>query len=179
MAHCPFARWTPLAFAADLERMPEPPRAAFLHTNGGGADLRDWFDEQYAKTRERVGATFQVYAHGGVDQLCDTESVVYAQFGASRWAVSIETEDDGHASTPWTPRQLASIERLLRWLHHEHGIPLRAMRTAGDSGIGYHQQFPVYNRDGHDCPGRVRVEQLLHTILPAVGATRTAAPRAR
>lgn len=156
--------------------MSRPPRAVFLHTNDGGSDVRAWFDEQYAKTHERVGATFQVYAHGGVDQLCDTESVVYAQFDASRWAVSIETEDGGHPATPWTPHQLATIERLLRWLHREHAIPLRAMRTAADPGIGYHQQFAAYNRDGHDCPGRVRVHQLLHTVLPA---TRTAAPEAR
>ncbi|HKI92264.1 MAG TPA: peptidoglycan-binding domain-containing protein, partial [Gaiellaceae bacterium] len=143
-----------------------PPRAVFLHTNGGGPHLTPWFDQLFQDTHQRVGSTFQIYANGSIDQLCDTESIIYAQFGASRWAVSVETEDDGHSHTPWTPKQLAAIHRLLTWLHEEHDIPRRAMANENDAGIGYHQQFPVYNRSGHDCPGPVRVNQLVHTVIP-------------
>jgi hypothetical protein len=166
MARCPFAHWNPLNFCPELDHMSGAPKAVFLHTNGGGPQLTPWFDHLYAQTRQRVGSTFQVYKDGSIDQLCDTESVIYAQYGASQWAVSVETEDDGHASTPWTPQQIAAIEKLLTWLHQEHGIPLRAMTGPNDSGVGYHQQFAEWNQSGHDCPGPVRVNQLLHAILP-------------
>lgn len=166
MARCPFAKWNPVNFTGDLEKMSGAPKAVFLHTNGGGPQLTSWFDHLFQNSHQRIGSTFQVYKDGSIDQLCDTESIIYAQFGASRWAVSIETEDDGHASTPWTPQQLAAIEKLITWLHQEHGIPLHPMANADDAGIGYHQQFAVYNQSGHDCPGPVRVNQLLHTVLP-------------
>src|SRR5262245_52130782 len=177
MARCPFATWNPVNYTAQLDKMSGAPRAVFLHTNGGGPHLTSWFDQVYKNTHQRVGSTFQVYSDGKIDQLCDTESVIYAQYGASKWAVSIETEDDGHPSAPWTPKQLAAIQKLINWLHQEHGIPLRLMKNPNDSGVGYHQQFAVYNQSGHDCPGPVRLNQLLHTILPRLnggnGATAT------
>lgn len=166
MARCPFAQWNPLNFCPELAHMSGAPKAVFLHTNGGGPELTPWFDQLYHQTHERVGSTFQVYKDGKIDQLCDTESIIYAQYGASEWAVSIETEDDGHPSTAWTPKQIAAIEKLLTWLHQTHGIPLRAMVGPNDSGVGYHQQFAAWNASGHDCPGPVRVNQLMHTILP-------------
>jgi hypothetical protein len=39
------------------------------------------------------------------------------------------------------------------------------MTSQTDSGVGYHQQFSIYNQSGHDCPGPERVNQLLHTVL--------------
>jgi len=166
MARCPFANWNPVSYIGDLEKMSGAPKAVFLHTNGGGPHLTSWFDQLFQKTHQRVGSTFQVFSDGSIDQLCDTEAVIYAQFGASRWAVSVETEDDGDAHKPWTPKQLAAIEKLLQWLHQEHSVPLRPMGNSNDSGIGYHQQFAAYNQSGHDCPGPVRVNQLLHTVIP-------------
>src|SRR5262249_56262433 len=166
MARCPFAKWNPVDFCTDLDTMVGPPKAVFLHTNGGGPHLTTWFDQLFHNTLQRLGSTFQVYADGSIDQLCDTQSVIYAQFAASKWAVSIETEDDGNPHTPWTPAQLAAIERLIQWLHTEHGIPLKAMSGPNDSGIGYHQQFAIYNQSGHDCPGPVRLNQLLHAVIP-------------
>jgi hypothetical protein len=171
MARCPFAHWNPVNYTGALDHMAGPPKAVFLHTNGGGPHLTSWFDQLYASTHQRVGSTFQVYADGSIDQLCDTESVIYAQYSASQWAVSIETEDDSHPSNPWTPQQLAAIQKLITWLHQEHGIPLRPMMSADDAGIGYHQQFSVYNQSGHDCPGNVRVNQLLHTVIPRLNGS--------
>lgn len=168
MARCPFARQTPFNFNSKLDRMPNGPKAAFLHTNGGGASLVGWFNQQYASGVGRVGCTFQVYKDGRIDQFVDTDQIIYAQYSASRWAVSIETEDDGRPSTPWTAAQVQAIVRLLRWLHQEHGIPLRLMRSATDSGIGYHEQFSVYNASGHRCPGPVREAQLRNQIIPAL-----------
>jgi N-acetylmuramoyl-L-alanine amidase-like protein/putative peptidoglycan binding protein len=170
MARCPFARWNPVNFTANLEHMSTPPKAVFVHTNGGGSHLTSWFDQVWASTHQRLGSTFQVYSDGAIDQLCDTESVIYAQYSASHWAVSIETQDDGHPTAPWTPAQLAAIGKLIKWLHEVHGIPLRAMANPTDSGISYHQQFAVYNQSGHDCPGPVRVNQLLHTVIPRLNA---------
>jgi N-acetylmuramoyl-L-alanine amidase/Putative peptidoglycan binding domain len=170
VARCPFANWNPVNFTAGLARMTSPPKAVFLHTNGGGPHLTSWFDQLFQTTHQHLGSTFQVFTDGSIDQLCDTESVIYAQYDASKWAVSIETEDDGDAHTPWTPAQLAAIEKLLNWLHQEHGIPLQAAVGPSDAGISYHQQFAIYNKAGHDCPGPVRVNQLLHRVIPRLTA---------
>jgi hypothetical protein len=116
MARCPFANWNPVDFVGNLDPMGSPPKAVFFHTNGGGPQLTPWFNHLYAKTNERCGSTFQVFTDGKIDQLCDTESVIYAQYGASRWAVSVETEDDAKPQTPWSPQQLDAINRLLQWL---------------------------------------------------------------
>jgi peptidoglycan hydrolase-like protein with peptidoglycan-binding domain len=169
MARCPFAQWNPVSFSNQLAQMPAAPKAVFLHTNGGGANLTPWFDSLWRKKPEGIGSTFQIFNDGSIDQLCDTDRVIWAQYGASRWAVSIETEDDGHPNTPWTPAQLAAIQKLIKWLNQEHQIPLRAMANENDSGIGYHQQFSVYNKSGHSCPGPVRVNQLRHTVIPRLG----------
>lgn len=166
MARCPFANWNPVNYTGHLDKMSGAPKAVFFHTNGGGPHLTSWFDQLFQQTHERVGCTFQVFNDGSIDQLCDTEEVIYAQYGASRWAISVETEDDGNPHRPWSPQQLAAIQKLLEWLHREHGIPLRAMAGPNDAGIGYHQQFSVYNQSGHDCPGPVRVNQLVHTVIP-------------
>jgi N-acetylmuramoyl-L-alanine amidase/Putative peptidoglycan binding domain len=166
MARCPFARWRPVKFTDRLDRMSGPPRAVFLHTNGGGADLTSWFNGLWDAHHERLGCTFQVYSDGSVDQLCETDRVIYAQYAASEWAVSIETEDGNHPEHPWTGPQIDTIVRLIQWLHETHGIPLRLMASKGARGIGYHQQFPDYNKSAHNCPGPVRVSQLVHTVIP-------------
>jgi N-acetylmuramoyl-L-alanine amidase/Putative peptidoglycan binding domain len=166
MARCPFAHWRPVKFISRLDRMSGPPRAVFLHTNGGGADLTSWFNQLWDGSHQRLGATFQVYSDGVVDQLCETDRVIYAQFAASEWAVSIETEDGNHPEHPWTGPQIDTIVRLIQWLHETHGIPYRLMTSKGARGIGYHQQFPEYNQSGHNCPGPVRLNQLVHTVIP-------------
>jgi peptidoglycan hydrolase-like protein with peptidoglycan-binding domain len=176
VARCPFARWTPVNFTAKLDRMSGQPRAVFLHTNGGGSNLVPWFNHLYASGQGRIGSTFQIYRDGRIDQLCDTQSVIYAQYSASQFAVSVETEDDGHPDTPWTSQQLAAIIRLIRWLHDTHGVPLRAMTSPTDSGVSYHQQFHVYNQTSHNCPGSVRVAQLHNTVLPALAMAPTPTP---
>ena len=163
---CPFARWNPVKYVAQLDAMQAAPRAVFLHTNCGGPNLTRWFDNLWETSHKRLGSTFQVFGDGRIDQLCETTSVIYAQFEASEWAVSIETQDDAQPDRPWTPRQLDSIVRLVQWLHETHEIPLRLMDSSTDSGIGYHQQFPVHNKSAHNCPGPIRLNQLLHTILP-------------
>lgn len=168
MARAPFAKWNPVKFRDRLDKMHGQPRAVFIHTNDGGPHLTGWFNGLWEKDPKhaRLGCTFQVFNDGSIDQLCETNEVIYAQYGGSLFGVSIETEDDGHPSRPWTRPQIDSIVRLTKWLHETHGIPLHLMTGATDSGIGYHQQFAVNNKSGHNCPGPVRLNQLLHTVMP-------------
>src|SRR5262245_57906338 len=60
MARCPFAKWNPVDFCGDLDKMSGPPKAVFLHTNGGGPHLTSWFDTLFHNTQQRLGSTFQV-----------------------------------------------------------------------------------------------------------------------
>lgn len=166
------ATYQPLDFERDLAVMPAPPRCAFLHTNGGGPDIGPFFEQLYragSEAGEGIGSTFQVYSDGrGLAQLVDTRRVIYAQYDASHWSTSFETQDDGNPDTPWTDGQLTLLETALRELADREVLPLRLMRAAGDSGIGYHEQFPAYNQTAHRCPGPVREHQILTELIPAL-----------
>jgi hypothetical protein len=134
----------------------KPYRAALLHTNGGGAQLFGWWS-QIAASGKHVGAHYQVFNDGRSECYTDPSLVVYHAYAASEWAIGIETEDDGDNSRPWTPEQIRTIAEIL----HHHQVPAR-MLTSPDpgDGVGYHQQFPAWNQNGHDCVGAVRRAQI-------------------
>lgn len=152
----------------------EPHRAVILHTNGGGTDngsLYDWWCG-IARQGQHIGAHLQVMTSGHAEQYVDTSQVIYHAYSASEWAVGIETEDDGHPSTPWSSGQLATIIAICRELH----VPPQLLRDGASDGIGWHEQYADWNRDGHDCPGSVREQQIRDVILPALRPAPTPAP---
>lgn len=171
MARWEKAKWEPVNFHDVLEdRAADTVDVVDFHTNGGGADVRDWFDEEYAKTHQRVGSHFQILKDGTPIQLADTDKIIYAAYGLSRRAIEVETEDDGHPENPWTPAQLATFHALVEWARSVHPkIGIHLLQNANDAGISYHQQFSEYNQSGHNCPGPTRVSQLIHTVIPRLG----------
>lgn len=166
----------PYSFGDRLEQRGSP-TVAVLHTNGGGAQVRGWFEQLWAAGAERgqgIGSTFQVFGSGVLEQYADTRRICYAEYQLSRRAVSFETQDDGDPSRPWTDAQLDTLAVALRELHDVEGIPLRLMTGPDDSGIGYHQQFSAFNQSGHNCPGPVRVHQLVAELVPSLAAPKSA-----
>jgi peptidoglycan hydrolase-like protein with peptidoglycan-binding domain len=158
------------------------PRAVFIHTNGGGTGapgvgLHNWWETLWATAGgwggpgQGIGSTFQVYQDGECDQYVDSTRVIFAQFQASRWSGSIETQDNGDPTVPWTDAQMATISDILRWYNTTHGVPLQLAENFGDPGIYYHEQFPQTNFDHHACPGTIRERQLLSEIIPSLGRT--------
>ncbi len=146
--------------------------AACLHTNGGpGSSLYGWWSSVAAKG-STVGAQFQVFLDGTVEQYVDTDLVVFHAYALSRWAVGIEHQDNGTNRTPFSAEQIKATAGILTWL----GVPPRMLTSPTPAaGVGYHQQFSQFNQSGHDCPGPVRRAQL-PAVLAAMGGT-LAGPR--
>lgn len=176
MARVPFARWDPVDFHDDLEHRDGKATVACLHTNDGGADLTPWFNSLHRQTGDRLGCTFQVLKDGTIVQLADTSRIIYAEFSLSARACSIEHEDDGDPSRPLTAAQIAADVRLLRWLHEHEAVPLHLMDHADGNGVTWHERFDVYNEHRHNCPGHVREQQIIHTIVPRASGQRPHRP---
>lgn len=173
---------------ATLKLLPEnstqpriKPRLVILHTAvdaAGPTSLAHYFG------RADVGAEshFFVRNHGEVEQYIDTEVMANANRYADRFAISIETEDDGDPEgNPWTGAQLEAIIRLLGWVCDTHGIPRSLAKAWDGSGIGWHSMWSFSDRinqrgsyldspwtiyRGKTCPGKTRILQLLDTVLP-------------
>jgi len=138
-----------------------PFRAALLHTNGGGANLRGWW-QQTADSGSHIGAQYQVMNDGRVICYVDPAYVVYHAYGASEWAFGIETEDDGENAHPWTDVQLNAIAAVL----HFHGVPaVRLGVASAGAGVGTHQDFHEWNYSYHDCVGAVRQAQVSDVLI--------------
>lgn len=157
-----------------------PRRAVILHTNGGGSgSLFGYFSGNargdHGADNRHVGAHFQVMRDGRAEQYVDTDLVIYHAYGASEWAVGIETEDDGDPSKPWTPAQLKTIVAICRELK----IPGQLLKETPSGGVGWHEQYPSWNKTAHHCPGSVREKQIREHVIPALAAGLTPAQRQR
>lgn len=154
MSHYPGSEWRPVAYTGLHARQRK--RAAILHTNGGGAQLYDWWSK-IAASGSHVGSHYQVFIDGTSECYVDPSKVIYHAYGASEWAFAIETEDDSNNRRPWTAAQIYTIAEILFF----HGVPA-TMLTGIDAGngVGYHQQHSAWNGSGHDCPGPVRTSQI-------------------
>lgn len=149
----------PLTFEDTLPPL-HPNACAVMHTNGGGADLYDYFNQHYARTHERICSHFQVYRDGHIDQFVRTSRVAFAAFDSNTFAWQIETEDDGNPDTPLTPAQIDA----LNWLVTQLGVP-RVVASEAGHGVGWHCQYPQWNQSGHTCPGNVRIGQIKQKVI--------------
>lgn len=140
------------------------PSLIILHTMGGFL----WGTDSHFRHASSNEAHFGVGMDGTIVQWMDTGVRADAAWSANTRAITIETEDKAKRGTQWTPAQLASIAKLLRRLHQVHGIPLRMVNHASESGIGWHAQFHTWNKNRHDCPGDKRVKQL-QALVPTLG----------
>jgi hypothetical protein len=168
MSIYPHAKFRPVKFAGSLDLRNPKYRAVILHTNGGGTDhgsLLSWWNSQFDKTHKRLASHFQVMWDGTVEQYLDTDVIAWAESGASRWAISIETQDDSHNERPWTSGQLDAIVAICKWV----GVPPVWLTEGGQDGLGWHEQFRSWNQSGHDCPGAVRENQIRTAVMPRLG----------
>lgn len=168
MARCPFATWKPLP--ANATQSSIRPRAFIIHApvdSDKTTSLFDWYKSQGNETH------FYITRLGGLEQYMDTEVRADAQFSANAFAISVEVWDGraSHPDTPTTPmgpNQMATLESLANWACDTHGIPRHLVDNPTGSGIGWHEQFPEWNHNGHDCPGPAREEQITDTLIPAL-----------
>ena len=167
MALCPFAAWRLIPPGSSDPRI--EPRVAILHVDAGNQpSLYDYF----ATRSGGIESHFHVRADGEIEQYRDTAWQADANNLANDFAVSIETQ--GYGDGEWTPAQLASIKRLLLWLHEVHpSIRLAKVDRWDGAGIGYHTQFGApgaWTPVAKSCPGPRRIQQFHDTIVPWLNA---------
>lgn len=170
MALCPFAVKKLIKPGANDPAI--KPIGAILHVDAGNAaSLYEFF-------RDRSGGIeshFHIRKDGVIEQYRDTEFEADANYkansffegGVRKGYVSIETQ--GLEAGQWTPEQVASIKRLLRWLNTRHGIPLRVCQSPTDPGVGYHTLFgapSAWTPVAKSCPGPDRKVQFRRVLVP-------------
>jgi hypothetical protein len=149
---------------ADSQPMREQRRVLIMHTNGGGTDngsLYGWF----SRPGNTVCSHFQIMWDGTCEQYMPLSRQAYAQHDGNDFGISLEFQDDGNAANPMTDLQMAVALDITS----ELGVPVQKAGESGSpEGLGYHGMYQSWNKNDHDCPGAVRLEQWRHlyTDLP-------------
>lgn len=130
---------------------------------------------EYWRDSTSLESHFGLGYDGDLAQYLPTTIRADANAGANRradgtGAISVETASNTKASDPWTNAQLAELIALGVWAHQEHGIPVRACRTADGPGIGYHSLHRAWSTSGTACPGAARIAQFRDVVMPGIAA---------
>ena len=163
MAHYPQARYRPLHFADSMPARQQS-ETGIIHTNGGPCDHGSLFDF-FNRPGNDIASHYQV-GWSIVECYIDPARQAYAAFASNPFGIQIEIQDDGDPAKPMNAFQLAHIVGILKY----HHVPARVSPDGPGGGVGWHQQYPDWNRSGHDCPGAVRVAQIQKVIIPALAA---------
>jgi hypothetical protein len=164
-----FAVWRPVDYHGLSQRTTH--NAVVLHTNGGvspNGSLFNWFSSlargDHGPKRLHEGSHFQVAKDGTLEQYVDTSLVLGHAWDANRFALGIETEDEGKPAQPWTDAQLDTIVRLLK----ELGVPPTILPEGGGDGVGWHQLHDSWNQSSHNCPGEAKRKQIQSDVIPGL-----------
>jgi hypothetical protein len=167
MAICPFAEWRPLPQNSKQARI--NPRSVILHSavDGKASDLWSFF------SRNSLESHFYVRADGHIVQYIDTQIRADANYKANAFAVSIETDDNGHPDVePWSGAQVLALIKLVAWVCDTHGIPKAACPAWDKAGVGWHSMWGAPSQwtpaRGKTCPGAARIAQIKTRILPGL-----------
>lgn len=150
MAVMPGVRWEPVTGHSGPAM--ESYTGIVLHCNAAESyDLRGFF--QASVDPDQVSSHFQVARDGTIWQYIDTSTQAWCQGLGNADYLSIESE--GLATESATAQQVASIARILRWVHETHGIRYLLAERPGDFGFGWHGMGAAAGVDwGHsECPG--------------------------
>lgn len=163
MAVCPFARWEPVTGHSDGPMRSQT--GLVLHVND--ADSYDLHD--FIQASNDVSSHFQIGKDGVLFQYIDTTQQAWCQGTGNPDYLSVETE--GLVSELMTAAQVATLARLVAWVHAVHGMPLALADVPGQRGLGWHGMGAANGQPGWghpDCPG-VRKDQRAQ-VLTAAGA---------
>lgn len=183
MARFNLATWRPLP-ENETQRALNPTQF-IVHTavdHPGPTNLWGFF----SRTDVTVESHWWLKMDGTLEQFIDTDVQAHANLNGNSRALSVETEDEGDpANIPWTPAQVGALVKLLVFVHTEHGIPLEIMPRWDAPGVGWHSMWgfvdgvnltggyltnPWTNSRGKTCPGKLRIQQFIHDVLPRAQA---------
>lgn len=157
--------WKPL-----IDHGGEPaitPRVHIFHSIVGSA-AGAW---SYFNNSTNLEATNIVHKSGFFWQCMSRQEQADANFKANAFAISSETEDNGHPDTDlWTSAQIDTLVWLALQDAKRYGILRRQCPAWDAEGFGYHRLFPNdwTNVPGKTCPGNIRVGQYKATVLPRI-----------
>lgn len=86
-------------------------------------------------------------------------------YKANPFALTVESQDRGHATlntTPWSLTQLNSLVGVAFLWCICYGVWCTVPATWDDSGIAQHNLFPQWSVEAHSCPGAARTRQMDH-----------------
>lgn len=132
--------------------------------------------DMYRNRDDGIESTGYIRFDGTIEQYRPVNVECDAQLAGNSWHDNgvrrglTSWETAGMGPGEWTPAQLASIQRIVRWHHAEHGSPLRVNPGPTSSGFGYHRLFRAWNPNAHSCPGDDRVKQWNRIIVPWLAA---------
>jgi hypothetical protein len=119
-------------------------------------------DTIFRNSHTEASAHFGVSKTGKIWQWVRTGDIAWHAFDANDHSIGVE-----HAGFPWeglTDAQVEATGELYAWLNSQYpAIDLWRNIHLNGSGIGYHEQYPEWNRDAHSCPGR-----LIETQIPDI-----------
>jgi peptidoglycan hydrolase-like protein with peptidoglycan-binding domain len=166
--------WRPLSGVQTESHI--TPRILVFHTMVGGLrGTENYFKhvngEGYSGTESTwgVGGSWDGDLDGVAYQWQGTRFSADAQFEANAWCSSVETSDGGHYPTPeWSDKQLAKLIEIGGWWCKETGTDPVVAKSYDGHGLGFHQLFSKWNKNGHNCPGPLRRAQFYDHLLPGV-----------
>lgn len=160
MALYPAAKKRLIAPGANDPRI--KPRIGILHVDASNASsLFNWFNGPSGG----VESHFHIPKVAQLEQYRDTDWEADANFKASPFAISIETQ--GFGTGTWNDKQLKEIKDLMFWCRDTHQIPLKVCKDWDGEGWGYHTLFPEWsNVTGKTCPGPERKQQFFDILVP-------------
>lgn len=170
MEWLPFADKKPLTKHNTLIRR-NYPITLILHTAGGPASVSKWKwlnNETQSLYKYFNTSPLESHLHveknGAIEQYVSFKYTADANYHANRWAISVETADDGNPNvTGWTDDQIDSLAAIAAYLHIHIGLPLRETKHVKDSGINGHTSHgapSAWTPVVKTCPGEARKKQI-------------------
>jgi hypothetical protein len=173
----PGAKWVPIPG--------QEKRAARRKGRGVGYHVAVYVGPSIEKIDESTGNDSHLYVRfdGSVEQNVDLDLISYAGVDGNSSMIWVETEGGANPATvetePWTPAQVATLARILRWAHDTEGVPLQLMPDSrpASRGAGWHKQGvdpwrvtggEVWSTHyGKVCPGAAKIAQVPQIVALA------------
>ena len=179
MARMPGAVWRPVPVSPSRPKRRKG-RGICLHVAvSEAASLHGYFSTASADSH------FYVAKNGVIEQYVDTDLIAYTNGAGNASLISVETQG-GVTNTEgekWTPEQVASLTKIVKWAASSDGFPLQVMPNSRPEsrGVGWHKlgckPWVVSGGEvwssayGKVCPGLAKIAQIPAIVAAAKGGS--------
>jgi len=157
------AYWRPLP--ENETEPPNHPRLFIVHVIVGGLEAAYGHFLNSSNSESHFGIGYGLEQRP-VQQWLDTDREADTNWDANGISVTVETA--GYAHEPFTDFQIEELVQLGVWTCWTHDIPPVVAQAWDGTGLGWHAQFPEWNRSRKTCPGQPRIDQLQGYVFPEI-----------